>query len=283
MKITEDALAVRADYLLGLSREDVEERRSVIGASDANIILSGDIEKVHALWRVKCGIEEPEDLSDVLAVQMGIWTEDLNLYWYARQTGHVVTGRRLKVPHPSVPYVRATLDGQTLLPSGQRVVVETKHVGPFSYSKEKVTERYAPQLAVQMACTDSEVAHLSIFSGNSVWELSAVERDPLYEDQVMSALAKFWGHVQDGTPPVELPTPKVVYPVALLRKLDLSTNNAWIASEEDYLANEAAASTFEAARNALKGMVEEDVGEVKGRRLKITRSKNGALRFGKVK
>lgn len=283
MEITEAALDARASFLLGLTQDDVDERRGYIGASDANVILSGDAAKVHALWQVKRGDAEPEDLSDVLAVQMGTWTEELNLYWYARQTGHVVAGRRSKLVHPTAPYVRATLDGRTVLPSGQRVIVEAKHVGPFSYSKEKTAERYAPQLAVQMACAGAEIAHLSIFSGNSVWELAAVERDPLYEDQVMAALAVFWRHVKDGTPPVDLPAPKVLYPVELLRKVDLSTNNAWVASEEDYLANEQAASLFESAKATLKGLVEDDVGEAKGRRLKVSRSKNGALRFSRVK
>ena len=47
------------------------ERRKGIGGSDANIIMSGDPERLIALWREKRGEAEPEDLSGNLAVQMG--------------------------------------------------------------------------------------------------------------------------------------------------------------------------------------------------------------------
>jgi len=43
------------------------------------------------LCREKRGEAQPEDLSDVLMVQLGTVTEDLNRRWYERNTGNAVT------------------------------------------------------------------------------------------------------------------------------------------------------------------------------------------------
>jgi len=45
---------------LGLSGEAVAARRTSIGGSDANVILSGDVARIARLWREKRGMEEPK-------------------------------------------------------------------------------------------------------------------------------------------------------------------------------------------------------------------------------
>ncbi len=283
MKITTEESDERLSRILGLTEEDLEERRKYIGASDANIILSGDDEKIRTLWLVKRGLQAPEDLSNVLAVQMGIWTERFNLHWYTRQTGNVITGNNTKIVHPAIPYLRATLDGKTTLKDGRTVVVDAKHVGPYNFSTEETTQRYAPQMAVQMACQDCPVAHISIFVGSNKWELVEIERDALYETQVLAAVKKFWMHVQDGTLPVDIPAVSVPMPAGLLRKVDFSANNAWVAAEQDYLTNEIPAKLFTDAKDALKGLILDDIGEVKGKSLKAKRDTKGAIRFSKMR
>ena len=47
---------------LRLGQADRDERRLFIGGSDANVILSGDAERILRLWREKRGEAEPEDL-----------------------------------------------------------------------------------------------------------------------------------------------------------------------------------------------------------------------------
>jgi hypothetical protein len=51
----------------GCTGEEAREtRRRFVGGSDANIILSGDADRIHQLWQEKRGESEPADLSDVL-------------------------------------------------------------------------------------------------------------------------------------------------------------------------------------------------------------------------
>ena len=62
------------------------DRRSYVGGSDARVIMGDDQGKLIRLWREKRGEIEPEDLSDVLVVQLGTVTEDLNRRWFERNT-----------------------------------------------------------------------------------------------------------------------------------------------------------------------------------------------------
>jgi predicted phage-related endonuclease len=78
---------------LGLSAEAIAARRHSIGGSDANTIMSGNADRLIQLWREKRGEAEPEDLSDNLAVQMGSYTEALNVAWFEKQTGFHVIAR----------------------------------------------------------------------------------------------------------------------------------------------------------------------------------------------
>lgn len=60
---------------LGLLPQERAVRSRWIGGSDANILLSGYREKILKLWRIKRGEAPEEDLSPVLAVMLGCWTE----------------------------------------------------------------------------------------------------------------------------------------------------------------------------------------------------------------
>jgi len=76
---------------VGLSSELLELRREGVGGSDANIILSGDPDRIHKLWREKRGQADPEDLSSILPVMLGSWTEAFNRQWYEQKFGLKVT------------------------------------------------------------------------------------------------------------------------------------------------------------------------------------------------
>src|SRR5665647_2385694 len=75
-------------------------RRSFIGGSDARIIMGDDEANLVRLWREKRGEAEPEDLSNVLIVQLGTVTEDLNRRWYERNTGHAIKDVQRRILHP---------------------------------------------------------------------------------------------------------------------------------------------------------------------------------------
>jgi predicted phage-related endonuclease len=132
---------------IGLPDADQEVRRRCIGGSDANIILSGDADRILRLWREKRGEEQPEDLGAVLPVMLGSWTEAFNRQWYECQTGQEVSLIGFSISCPEHSWRRCTLDGFV---DGQNAVFEAKHVNAFS-RPEEVLARYMPQLQHNMA------------------------------------------------------------------------------------------------------------------------------------
>jgi predicted phage-related endonuclease len=283
LEIGTGELSARSSFLLGLSAEDIQARRTCLGGSDLNTIIAADPDRVMALWRFKTGLEEPEDLSDNLAVAMGTWTESFNLLWFTKKTGRQVHSKGERFQHPRHDYLRVTVDGLTTLEDGRACVLDAKHVNPFSFDVEAQLAKYMPQLALGMACVDAPTAQLSIFVGNGRWEQSRlVERDEWYEAAIIAKAREFWSHVQNKTPPVEIEPVAAPTPVQLMRRIDLSSSNSWIAAEEDYLASHAAAKKHDEAAKALKGLMDPDVAEATGRKIVARRDKRGSIRFSKI-
>ena len=137
------------------------QRRSFIGGSDANIILSGDPEKVVRLWREKRGEAEPEDLSSVLPVMLGCWTEAFNRQWFERLSGETVRGVGKTLICSKHNWRRSTLDG---LVESSGAVWEAKHTSAFA-KPEDVLDRYMPQLQHNMAVAGTDRAVLAIIFG----------------------------------------------------------------------------------------------------------------------
>ncbi len=96
---------------LGLSVSARAERMRWIGGSDANVILSGNTDRIRELWLEKRGEVNPKDLSSNLAVMLGCWTEPFNRQWF-----EVITGRRVSragdcLSCDRYSWRRCTLDG----------------------------------------------------------------------------------------------------------------------------------------------------------------------------
>src|SRR5216684_4862235 len=85
------------------------DRRQFIGGSDARTIMGKDEKALHRLWREKRGEEAAADLSNVLIVQLGLVTEDLNRRWYELNSGHQVSEVQRHAIHPTIPWMAATL------------------------------------------------------------------------------------------------------------------------------------------------------------------------------
>ena len=173
------------------------DRRAFIGGSDARIIMGDDETALLRLWREKRGEVEPEDLSNILIVQLGTVTEHLNRHWYERNTGQVVTEVQRQVFHPVKRWMAATLDGMV---EGTGAVFEAKFMLPWSFSEEGAAEKHMPQLQHNMWVTASRTAVLSIITGGGKWVEMTIPADPLYQHLLLTAEKKFWRCVESGEP-----------------------------------------------------------------------------------
>ena len=255
-----------------LSDDGQRLRRAGIGGSDANVILSGDAERINRLWAEKRGEVEPQDLSAYLPAMLGCWTEAFNRQWYQRETGNLVTDSGKAAASPSHSWRRCTIDG--FVPA-MGAVWEAKHTNAFSKAEE-VVERYMPQLQHNMAVLECERAVLSVIFGNSRWEIFEIASDWLYQEELLIAETRFWDCVRTGESPLPAPVPPSPKPVGV-REICLEGNNAWAAAAADWLAYREAARLHGVATAAIKELVEPDVKRAYGHGIEARRSKSGAL------
>jgi len=173
-------------------------RRGFIGGSDARTIMGTDEAALVQLWREKRGEAQPEDLSEVLMVQLGTVTEDLNRRWYERHTGNAVRNVQRRIQHSVHKWMAATLDGR-VAPGG--AVFEAKFMLPWTFSEEAAAEKHMAQLQHNMWVANAQSAVLSIITGGGKWVNIGVNTDPLYQHLLLTAEKKFWRCVMSGEEP----------------------------------------------------------------------------------
>ncbi len=259
-----------------LLNREFNDRRNFIGGSDARIIMGDDEAALLRLWREKRGEIEPEDLSDVLMVQLGSATEDLNRRWYERNSGCAVKGVQRHIRHPVIKWMGATLDG-LVEPSG--AVFEAKFMLPWTFSEEAAAAKHMAQLQHNMWVSNARSAVLSIITGGGKWVEMTIHADPLYQHLLLTAERKFWRCVQSGETPrlfgVEPPRPRL----EAVRIIDMSASNSWAELSATFRRTRPAYQEHEGAKAELKKLVPEDVKEATGHGLRAKRSKSGAISF----
>ena len=245
-----------------------------IGGSDANIICGGDPEKILRLFQEKRGEIEPEDLSSVLPVQMGTWTEELNRYWFQRETGITVDVLDHPMVHKNHPWMRCNVDGMTVA-----AVFEAKHVNQYKAGHgDEVIATYYPQCQHLMAVTQMPLCYLSVFFGTTTWEYFEIQRDEAYIAKLIEAEADFFDCVQTGRIPsacAHLLAPPIAFDD--LKSYDMTGSNEWGYHAATFAANKAAAKAFDDAKAALKKLMPHDAREAFAYGVKASRSKSNAI------
>jgi predicted phage-related endonuclease len=257
---------------LGLSQKSIQQRRGAIGGSDANIILSGNQERIQTLWAEKTGLAVPADLSGNLPIALGSWSEPFNRQWYEKLSGKSVVRSGESIGCPRYPWRRCTLDGVV---EETEAVWEAKHTSAFA-KPDEVLERYMPQLQHNMVVAGLRRAELSVIFGNHKFEVFVVEADWLYQIELLRAEDEFWKSVLSKTPPVAAEVPPAPRPVGV-REICLEGNNAWASSAADWLQFRDAAKAHASACSSIKELVEPDVARAFGHGVEAKRSKSGAI------
>jgi predicted phage-related endonuclease len=255
------------------------DRRHFVGGSDARIIMGKDQKALLRLWREKRGEDAPLDLSGVLVAQLGVATEDLNRRWYELNSGNRVCDVQRHVPHRTIPWMAATLDG-LIRESG--AVFEAKFMLPWSFSEEAAAEKHMAQLQHNMLVTGTKKAILSIITGGGTWVELSIDADPIYQTILIAAEKAFWHAVKSDQPPAlfdcEPPKPRI----EAVRVVDMNTSNSWAELASLFSETRNAHADHERAKSELKALVPEDAKEAVGHGVRAKRSKSGAISFDLV-
>jgi predicted phage-related endonuclease len=249
------------------SKEWHDARRSGIGGSDANIIMSGDPERIHDLWLVKTGQKEPDDLSDKFQVMLGSATEAFNLSWFEKVTGLSLM-RDVRVE--TSDFQRATLDGLC-----ETHIVEAKHTHARTNMQE-VLARYQPQLHHNMMVAGKKRAYLSVILGNE-YDYIEVEYDEEYALRLVEREREFWECVTLRLPPGNMG--EKIQPPEATRTVDMQGNNEWAFAAHEWLMCKNYATQFDKAADTIKKLVAADVRSAAGHGITVTRDKRRALRI----
>jgi predicted phage-related endonuclease len=231
------------------------------------------------LWQIKTGRTESEDLSDNLAVQLGIYTEDFNLEWFQTHQDVLLLEQQVTFEGNinNVP-AKGTVDAICL---HEHSIVEAKHTNAYN-NMDAVIEYYMPQIQLYMRLADCNGAYMSVIFGNNKWESAHVARNDKYFDSMWTVVSDFWGYVVRDEEPVGVDTPTLsIDSIAVdqMVKRDAQKDNHFISRAVDYIENEEAAKAFEAAKKDLKAMVGDNEREVYCDLLTVKRDKRGSLRI----
>lgn len=181
-------------------QKNVLDRRSGIGGSDATKIVAGEWKK---LYQLKKGLIDDEDLSFVLPVQMGIYTEDFNRDWFTAHTDLPVQEVDSTLQHKKHDFMLANLDGyvlnENLKPMG---VFEAKHVHAFT-KDDTILEKYYAQIQHYMIVSNLPQAWLSILFGNNKWKSFHVQADKKFQKKLIQAEEMFWQHIINDEEPAD--------------------------------------------------------------------------------
>ena len=184
--------------------QEREDRSKRLNASELGDIARGDWD---TLYRAKTEGIEP-DLSLVLPVQLGKYTEPFHIGWLThvhsmdiKPTEHY---SRILTYVEGHPMLCCTTDGMVRI-DGEWYPLELKHVSQWTRSMSSAIDKYLPQLLGQMYCTGTRQAMLSVIFGNAYQEFTVVHWDQGAWDHLSRMIGIFWSGVRNRTPP-EKPT-----------------------------------------------------------------------------
>ena len=181
------------------NQKSVIDRNSGIGGSDATYLAAG---KWKELYEIKKGISEQEDLSFILPVQLGIYTESFNREWFTAHNDMNVQEQEGTFVHKEYDYIYANVDGfvlsNELKPIG---IFEAKHTNAFM-KEDKVIDKYYAQIQHYLVVSNLKQAWLSVIFGNVRWKAFIVSQDKKFQRKLLNAEHQFWTlHVEKDVAP----------------------------------------------------------------------------------
>jgi len=259
---------------IGMSEEARLARMKSIGGSDAKIIMGGDQMAIERLWAEKRGESVPENLDDVMLIQLGNLTEPLNADFFEMETGFDVFAEQEKVFYYAWDKAHSNLDGKVRRTpdADPHAIIEMKFMMPFGFSKEKAFEKYYAQCQHNMMVTDLPLAYLSVIAVPNL-VIIEVEADLFYQIAMLEAEKDFWDCVvtgrTPGTPTVEIPL------IERIKVVDMSTNNEWSDLAFTMLSTKPSVDKHDKAKKALKKLFPKDAKSAAGKGVTINLSADG--------
>lgn len=258
---------------MALTEKQIEARSGKLTASRVACLVGDDKEAILNLWKMLVGdpTYHEEDLSDNWPVQLGSWTEPLNLQWFAKKYGPISRQGDVVIHHNG--WAAATLDAWS---DDYQCPIEAKCVGGFE-KQDIIVARYMPQMVWQQIVTGAKQCAFSVIHGAREPIVEFIKYDEAYADELWARAEKFMEHVRTLTPPVTLPP--IAAPVKPVKEYDMARSNVWAPAAAKWLLNRAAAKEFDAAAKDIREAVPPDAIRAFGHGLQAKRDKANRLKI----
>ncbi len=180
----------------------VEERRKYIGGSDIAVVMGMSRWKTPLkLWLEKTGQAEPDDLSQVEAVQLGSELEEFVAQKFAKESGKQVRKQSKMYVHKDYPFMVAHIDR---LITGTDEILECKTCG--SHKREEwegdgIPREYILQVIWYLGITGKKKAYIAVLIGGQSFKYKTIEFDKELFDVMVDMAKDFWHAVETKTPP----------------------------------------------------------------------------------
>ena len=268
---------------------EMNTRMGFIGGTDMMTIMDGDWEH---LWQIKTGRLQPDDLSDVFPVQLGIATEEFNVSLVEKHTG-IKLQRQFQtqkvwdgIPLRAVldgfgfgDFMRPVNDGAITKVESLRIGAECKH----TYERNTLDaqlQRYMPQIQFYMWVAELDVMQFACIFGNRDWKMCRVSRDSDYIQSLKGPLRNFWEFVLEDRQP-QLPhypvtQPKIDHiPIDDMITRNVAGDNEFHDRAMTFIETKDSHALHESAKKDLKQMIGHDEREIYSDILAVRRTKAG--------
>lgn len=205
----------------------LEERKNYIGGSDIAAVMGmSRYSTPLKLWLEKTGQAEPDDLSQVEAVQLGTELEDFVARKFARETGKKVRKQKKMYVHKDYPYMAAHVDR---LITGSDEILECKTCSAYKENewaditveeeingknktvvKYKIPQEYVLQVIWYLGITGKKLAHIAVLIGGQKFKKRKIEFDKELFNLMVDMAKTFWNAVQTKTLPPISPGDNVI-------------------------------------------------------------------------
>lgn len=201
--------------------EWLEKRRSMIGASDAPVIMGvSPWSTKYKLWQEKLQLIEPKRKTK--AMQGGIDREDEARMAFINETG-IIVGPDV-VFHKANQFMMASLDG---ISPDKKFIVELKCPGEVDHNVAKsgeVPEKYFPQLQHQMEVCELDMVYYYSYRSPTDKKLIEIYRDDKYINRMIKEEKEFWECMNE-----------FVAPKLSERDYELKEDDIWHATASQWL------------------------------------------------
>ena len=279
---------------------EIKDRNEYIGSSDAKTIIGDDWQD---LWERKTGRKDPDDLSEVFRVQLGVFTEEFHLDWtfrkfqneqadpdnwemsklnksqkqheYVRSTGQ-------NTPLRSHPDALLSYFGKAVSVENIDIPVEVKHSGAFLNSNA-ACDYYMPQLQHHMFCWGQRHCLFSVILGNNEPDRIWVERNDEYVGHYLAKADEFWNYVKADIKPnyrtgsvMHTSVTDSIRKNGMVRR-NISEDNHMTSLVQDLYETAYAAKQHSDTKTIIKKEMKEDEAELYSERVSIKKNKRGAV------